>query len=367
MTSKKTRNAIRTIAGLLTIVLLITKVANGQPATDRPTFTVEDRKKIKAIIGEFRRSANEPANRDAAAEKLFAYGEPGIKAFQPIIAKELSAKMRAYSALFQKVAVTENQSRIRQLDLNHVQSLQQAVLNLKEDDGLTKDRIVREGDPALSELQELLVIPTADVLANPKVQALRETLLQTGKYWERLQQFRRAGAVAAGDLPTAAAISEVLFAENLAAEEDLIAQLAMPMKPENRAVIVANKTAAKQISPEEAKCIMACNLMRNLLGLNVLKIDVKMCLAARDHSADMAKKGFFAHESPVAGKRNPSDRAKNFGTTANAENIYKGGNSGIRANKGWFHSPGHHKNMLSKHQRIGVGYHEQHFTEMFGN
>jgi uncharacterized protein YkwD len=41
---------------------------------------------------------------------------------------------------------------------------------------------------------------------------------------------------------------------------------------------------------------------------------------------------------------------------------------GKAANEGWFHSPGHHKNMLvPDHRRIGVGRSGVYYTEGFGN
>jgi uncharacterized protein YkwD len=134
-----------------------------------------------------------------------------------------------------------------------------------------------------------------------------------------------------------------------------------------KATLAENTKLIGQLDQEEARAILACNLMRQLLGLNVLKIDLKLCEAARDHSADMRKLNFFAHESPVPGKKTPWDRAKNFGTSASAENIAVGYADGNLANLGWFHSPGHHKNMLGNHRRIAVGVAGQHYTEMFGN
>ena len=49
------------------------------------------------------------------------------------------------------------------------------------------------------------------------------------------------------------------------------------------------------------------------------------------------------------------------------ENIYMGSNATVDALRGWFLSPGHHKNMLAKHARVGVGRHGVFFTEMFGD
>jgi uncharacterized protein YkwD len=68
----------------------------------------------------------------------------------------------------------------------------------------------------------------------------------------------------------------------------------------------------------------------------------------------------------VPGKKSFTDRAKLFGTSASAENIAAGYHDGKAANQGWFHSPGHHKNMLGKHKRVGMGQSGAHYTEMFG-
>ncbi|MCF7675877.1 MAG: CAP domain-containing protein, partial [Akkermansiaceae bacterium] len=109
------------------------------------------------------------------------------------------------------------------------------------------------------------------------------------------------------------------------------------------------------------------NEWRMLVGLNGLVIDPKLCGGARDHSKDMQEKGFFAHDSPVPGKKTPWDRAKNFGTSASGENIFMGSGDPHGANQGWFYSPGHHKNMFNPGQlRIGLGNAGSHWTQMFG-
>jgi uncharacterized protein YkwD len=102
------------------------------------------------------------------------------------------------------------------------------------------------------------------------------------------------------------------------------------------------------------------------VGLNALVLDPKLCTASRDHSQDMKEKNFFAHNSPVPGKESPWQRAKLAGTTASAENIYSGGSNPSGANKGWFFSPGHHKNMFGGHRRIGLGHYGGRWTQMFG-
>jgi uncharacterized protein YkwD len=159
----------------------------------------------------------------------------------------------------------------------------------------------------------------------------------------------------------------ITFEQYLENDETLAVGLASPMDPATRATLTQNARLAEKIDPEEARAIVFCNLTRNLLGLSALKIDLKLCEAARDHSTDMEKLNFFAHESPVEGKTTPWDRAKRFGTTANGENIAKGFADGKAVNVGWFHSPGHHKNMLTADfVRIGVGRSGVIYTEEFG-
>ena len=98
-----------------------------------------------------------------------------------------------------------------------------------------------------------------------------------------------------------------------------------------------------------------------------MAIDPDLTGAARDHSADMESLKFFAHESPVPGKKTPGDRAQRFGTSYSGENIAMGTIDGTAANQMWWHSPGHHKNMLGSHGRVGVGRSGVYWTELFGN
>jgi uncharacterized protein YkwD len=80
----------------------------------------------------------------------------------------------------------------------------------------------------------------------------------------------------------------------------------------------------------------------------------------------MCREGFFAHESPVSGRETPWKRAQAAGTTASAENIAAGTDSGGGAVQMWWHSPGHHKNMLGGQPRTGLGRYERHWTQLFG-
>lgn len=112
----------------------------------------------------------------------------------------------------------------------------------------------------------------------------------------------------------------------------------------------------------------AADSVRMLCGLSPLVIDSKLCVAATSHSADMEAHDFFAHESPLPGKKEPWDRARLAGPTAAAENIFMGSTPGPDAVRAWFLSPGHHKNLLGDgHRRQGLGRSGAYWTQLFGD
>ena len=108
------------------------------------------------------------------------------------------------------------------------------------------------------------------------------------------------------------------------------------------------------------------NLYRMLMGKAPLKLNPKLCAAARDHCKDMVEKDFFDHVSPVPGKRTVGDRARLQGASAGGENIHMGSEAADGAFWSWFGSLGHHKNMLGDYAELGVGNHQKHWTQMFG-
>jgi uncharacterized protein YkwD len=226
------------------------------------------------------------------------------------------------------------------------------------DEAAMKPLLKSKGMPALEELRGLVTPTAAEIVAGlpPATAALREAAT-------RLARFRDAA------LDAALSATPTDSVQQLEATEARIAAEAGDLPRDGLRVLEANrKTAAGENVPEaEARGIEEANLWRLLVGLNALVLDPKLCEAARDHSKDMAEKGFFDHESPVPGKTTPWDRARNFGTSASAENIFAGSPDPSSANKGWFHSPGHHKNLFAAgHNRIGLGNHGGHWTQMFG-
>ncbi|BCX47691.1 serine protease [Haloferula helveola] len=320
-----------------------------------------------------------PAHADRTSDELLAAFQTRLETRQPIdelcdslegkpdeTLSDLIAELNKawpgvrdrYLAALESVAKTgvggdrnARQKRIRELRDDFM-----SVYRLGE--GPMKPLLKSKSMPAVEELRKLLS-PTSEELlkgAPPTLAPLREAA-------NKLARFRDAALDAAlSSIPSDSVSS-------LEEREKSVAATAGDLPRDGLKTIERNRKIAEDenVPADEARGIEECNYWRLYVGLNALVLDPKLCDASRDHSKDMAEKGFFAHESPVPGKKTPWDRAKNFGTTASGENIYSGSNQPQAANRGWFYSPGHHKNMFNPgQQRIGLGHHGGRWTQMFG-
>ncbi len=378
------RHTLFTILSLsvgLFFAIISSKLSSAAEASaTTPKLTTQQSEELQKLLVEFRAVNKTPEDREKIAGRVFELGPVGVRNLSALIEKQARPQLDHYRDRFAKQAVaivgggspaanvggspvTGGKTKVAPTTPNQeITQLRAAVLALKEKKELSKEEIVKVADPAMKQLSELLVIDRNKVLdASPDLQKEREKLGQIAKVWERCIAYYN------DQLPTDQKSKDpISFESYLKGEEELSARQSLPMDPNSRAVLAANEKLATKLDPEESRCILACNQTRLLLGLNVCEIDPKLCAAAKDHSHDMETLKFFAHESPVAGKTTPWDRAKRMNTTASAENIFVGITSGKVANEGWFHSPGHHKNMLGDHKRIGVGQSGTYFTEMFG-
>jgi len=346
------------------VVAVAPTCAVGQPgAAAPPRLTPDEQREITRLVSRFRAARREPAEQAAVVEEAIRAGEPAVREVFAQVARQLYPNLERYRGRFYRKASRLTQSRSRQIDFEEVARLRHAVLSLQQGGRLTKEAIVAQADPALRRLEEIFLVDRADVLAaSEPLGAEREKLFALGSLWER------CAAYIEGLMPDDATRPRQPpdFETYLKGEEQLAAGLAAPMAPRTRALLVANRRLAARLDPEEARAVLATNLTRNLLGLRPLAIDPGLCGAARDHSQDMRRLGFFAHESPVPGKTTAWDRAARFGAKANAENIYQGTRDGRAAVDAWFHSPGHHVNLLGDYARVGVGRSDGYFTQLFG-
>jgi len=250
----------------------------------------------------------------------------------------LKEAYRKYLGVARRSAQKLVQSKQSKVSAERVESLRrQARLVIDEVDDQNKQRVHDELDPIYAQLEQAIAITPEELYASdPQLRTLRQQLLP--------------GSDGGLDWVDDAAILYALCPDNRQGE-----------------VIAGNVPLRDRLSKDEAAAIDACNRRRLILGLQPLAIDLKLVACGRDHSSDMIKHNFFAHESPVPGKTTPWDRAKNFGTIATGENIAAGYKNGEAVTMGWWYSPGHLKNMMARgHKRIGVGQEQQHYTQMFG-
>ncbi|MGI9241024.1 MAG: CAP domain-containing protein, partial [Verrucomicrobiales bacterium] len=283
-------------------------------------------------------------------------GSAVAKVIHPIIDREFRAAASRYRGGFQTQAKSLAGDKTSKEKNDRIEKLRADVQALrKRGDGLKKEMIVKVGDPALVELRELTRLESKDILSSSEALAkARADLLELAG-----QRAACIDALLLIDL-------EAYGTEELEAEEKEIAATALSIDRDARKILEQNKKLAEEVEPAEAAGVLDLNEFMIPIGLQPCLIDPKLCAASRDHSKDMEEKGFFAHESPVPGKKTPWDRAKNFGTKANSENIFVGSTSGKAANRGWWHSPGHHVNMLAPGARfVGMGVHGKHWTQMF--
>ncbi|MEX2213664.1 MAG: CAP domain-containing protein [Phycisphaeraceae bacterium] len=319
---------------------------------------------VQSLINLFRQSTDADL-RSRAAGGILQIGGSGPARLITALSTEFRPKLKKYRGLFQEEVVATIRKRRGGASNEQIATFQKQVTVLRSDPGLTKDRIVKEGDPAMEQLEKLLSIDRATVMANSQaIKAARNELMDLA------QLASRAGKhLSSGDRRTAEKMpSPAELDKELTDAENLAAFLVTPMTSEWQEVMFDNVDLAKQLDPEEAAGVLMLNLIRIRAGLQPLAIDLKLVDASRDHSKDMRTLGFFDHTSPVSGKTTPWDRAKLAGTSASGENIFYGRADHSSAIMAWWYSPGHFKNMMNPgFRRIGLGKYEGHWTQMFGS
>ncbi len=344
----------------------------------------QDRESAAAIDVEMRRLRRSDVTdleRAAACAAILEFGADGARILLPHATAELAHQLallrRDGDRYTRDLAIAARallQRRLRGLDAK-IETLRKDALAVTRSADLTDARIHAEIDPKVAQLREWLRITAESVLdAKPALRASRARVdahLVAAGEWQAVVDACTASLRTTSNTDgrpserRATVDAEAARLEFLAAERDATFA-AMPMSARDARVLLANRAIERTIDVREAEGIRELNEIRALLGLAVLAIDVRLCNASRDHSNDMRERGFFSHTSPIPGKESFGRRAALAGTSASAENIAVGHGTGRSAIRGWWYSPGHHKNMLGDHARVGLGRSESHWTQMFG-
>ena len=298
--------------------------------------------------------------------------------------RAILADFAAYAKSLGKKAEAAFKKKFNKAAKAEVETHRATLKALRESPALSKEMAAAQGMPALQALDGLLLVHAEEVAKDDEgLCALRDRLIEFDGYAGKCRAIlpdkaekEKAKSPDKGKKNNAGKPAfeapepgPQTLADRLRRIE-VIASLRPMLEATNMtgaiAVLEANEEIAGELDPLEAEGVLYLNVLRLLSGSKPLKIDVRLCAAARDHARDMKTKGFFSHQSPLPGKASFTDRAKNFGTSATAENIAYGQQTVSQVNMGWFHSPGHHKNMLNPaHSFIGLGHFETFWTQMF--
>lgn len=237
---------------------------------------------------------------------------------------ELGRLRPPYAARFQRAATDVLAERARAgVRPADVAEWRKTILQVAAAEPLTKEMIEARSDPALERLEAVLTVAPTDVLeAHPRLADDRRHLL---------------------------ALADIV--------RRCVASVPDPPRKPGQPDADAGSLAEDIVATEELACLLAGPLT---------PVDRQVVAACRVHSRDMEERGFFDHQSPVPGRATPWARAEAAGTSASAENIFSGVDDGRAAIEGWWHSPGHHKNMLGGQQRTGLGRWKQFWTQLFG-
>lgn len=264
-----------------------------------------------------------------------------------------------YLDAFEAEAREQNSGTSRQASQRAIREAREtfhAVRGMPE--GPMKEAVKNRSEPAVTELRELLLPSAQRILriAGAPLGSQRGRVLRLGEFRD-------------GILRAAVAIEDATTVTRVKEEEQKLASAHSDLDRDGLRIMEKNRRIAeeKMIPEGERRGIEELNEIRLLVGLNALVLDPGLCEASRGHSEDMATLKFFSHTSPVEGKESFGQRAALAGTTSSGENIYMGSTNPKSANRGWFRSPGHHKNMFHPAQRrIGLGNYGRHWTQMFG-
>jgi hypothetical protein len=307
---------------------------------------------IQRLVINFRQAAGNVEKRKTAADKLLELGPRGAKILRSIIGSNLPRQVASYKKAFYNKARSIGLKKLAAADSKQTQAWQEQFESIGS---VTKESLKSKAGPAMDGLYEALVPTREEVLESSKALAARRKELLA------LDSILARSRILLGAKSTAAVLPKTLEQQ-----EKLISLMCAYMPESGRKSIEADLKQFGRMGFEEWHGFVHLNVVRMLLGLNPMRIDLKLSAAAKDHSRDMSKHRFFSHQSPVTGKKTPWDRAARQGVKSNGECIAAGMSAGPRAIRVWFFSPGHHKLIMSRSSRVGIGVYSRKWTLMTG-
>ncbi len=342
--------------------------ANQEAKSDVPTLSAEQRKQVQQMLGEYRGLRGLPGameKRAKLATEILLVSDAAAPMLATVVENEAAAALTQYeNSLLMQGSAALKAELAKPGVREKVAELRHKIRDTTRLKDLSKKLIESDIDPALKELGQILLIdPVKLAEATPALKTLRLELGQMEKQQAScLEIFKNHPKLKpAGGQPTRE------IGKQMKDREQAVRFGAQELDAADKKTLAANRQLAGKLEKEEEAGLWELNQMRMLMGLGLLKVDLKLSYAARDNSTDMKEKNFFDHTSPLPGKKTFIQRARKFGALALGENIHQGSDRGVDAIEGWHHSPGHHKNMFSDDfGSVGLGRNGDLWTQMFG-
>jgi uncharacterized protein YkwD len=109
-------------------------------------------------------------------------------------------------------------------------------------------------------------------------------------------------------------------------------------------------------APVQQQVLALVNQNRRRGGCEDLSLDRRLILAAYGHAVDMARRDYFAHESPDGDGAGDRVSEAGYRWRRYGENIARGQDSAYEVVDGWMHSPEHRENIMDCQLRqMGIG------------
>lgn len=124
----------------------------------------------------------------------------------------------------------------------------------------------------------------------------------------------------------------------------------------SRTAVTAASAGPGPQSPVQQQILALVNQKRKEAGCDPITLDRRLIDAANRHASDMARRGYFDHESPSGEKAGSRVTDAGYSWRRYGENIAKGQESPYRVMADWMKSPGHRENILDcRLDEMGVG------------
>ena len=124
----------------------------------------------------------------------------------------------------------------------------------------------------------------------------------------------------------------------------------------SRKAVSAASVAPGVQAPVQQQILALVNQHRRKAGCEALTVDRRLVDAANGHAADMARRGYFDHESPGGDRAGSRVTEAGYRWSRFGENIAKGQDSPYEVMTDWMESPSHRENILDcRLDQMGVG------------